>query len=67
VAEPGKIRSIDVDADDKSSSGLATLDAILGGGFARQRRHRIEGAPDSRMQVNEPLYTGPRTLLKTDS
>jgi len=34
-----------VGTDDKSSSGLATLDSILGGGFARQRIHLIEGEP----------------------
>jgi circadian clock protein KaiC len=34
-----------VDADERSSSGLATLDGILGGGFVRQRIHLIEGAP----------------------
>jgi len=68
-----------VDADDKSSSGLATLDGILGGGFARQRIHLIEVAPGSGVQFVEPLnefigimtgvpnYTGPRTLLKTGS
>jgi circadian clock protein KaiC len=34
-----------LDADEKSPSGLATLDSILGGGFVRQRIHLIEGAP----------------------
>jgi circadian clock protein KaiC len=34
-----------VDADDRSSSGLVTLDGILGGGFVRQRIHLVEGAP----------------------
>jgi circadian clock protein KaiC len=38
-------RRIDVDAEETSSSGLAALDSILGGGYARQRIHLIEGAP----------------------
>ena len=59
-----------MDADDKSSSRLATLDAILGGGFMRQRIHLIEGEPGTEfvgIMTGVPNYSGPRTLLKTGS